>query len=56
MRGKRKFVMALLWWAGSTAGLLLKLIGPGEYVALCGLNLGLYGAANVGSAFVANGK
>jgi hypothetical protein len=56
MRGKRKFVIALLWWAGATAGLLAGFLAGGEYVAICGLDVGLYGAANFGEHWVQNGK
>jgi hypothetical protein len=48
-KGKRKFIIALLCWAGATAGLLLSKLDGGAYVAALGLVMGLYGAANVGA-------
>lgn len=56
MQGKRKFIIALLWWVSATVGLLAGLLAGGEYVAICGLDIGLYGAANVGSHWANNGK
>jgi hypothetical protein len=52
LKRKRKFIMALLCWAGATAGMLLGKLGGAEYVTTLALTLGLYGGANVGKAWV----
>jgi hypothetical protein len=49
--GYRKFIVALLFWLSSTALCLLGLIDGGDFVAVTGLVVGLYGAANAASNY-----
>ncbi len=49
---QRKFIVALVCWAGATLGMLLSKLGGAEYVTALALTLGLYGGANVGKAWV----
>ena len=51
--GYRKFIVALLFWCSATALCLLGMIDGGEFVAVAGLVMGLYGAANAAGKFAA---
>lgn len=51
MIGYRKFAVALLFWASATALSFAGKLAGGEFVAVAGLVMGLYGAANAASKF-----
>ncbi len=51
VKGKRKFVVALLALGMSFALALVGILAGSEWVTAIGLILGLYGAANVGEHF-----
>lgn len=55
LRGKRKFLIALLCWVGATTAVLLGRMSGGEYVMALSWLLGLYGASNVGEHFANRG-
>jgi len=52
LKRQRKFILALLSWAGATVGMLLGKLDGQQYVWALALTLGLYGGANVGKAWV----
>ena len=54
--GYRKFLVALLFWCSATALCLLGMIDGGEFVAVAGLVMGLYGAANAASNYAGGAK
>ena len=47
IRAQRKFTLAMSIYFSSTIALFTEYLGGGEYVALCTLLMGTYGAANV---------
>lgn len=49
--GYRKFIVALLFWASASGLCAAGLIDGGEFVAIAGLVMGLYGAANAAGKF-----
>jgi len=51
MIGYRKFTVAVLFWLGATGLCLLGRIDGGEFVAVAGLVMGLYGASNAASKY-----
>lgn len=54
--GYRKFIVAVLFWLSSTVLCLLGMIDGGEFVAVSGLVMGLYGAANAASKYSGGAK
>ena len=54
LRGKRKFVVALLALCMSFVLALAGILAGGQWVTAIGFVVGLYGAANVGEHFTSN--
>lgn len=51
MIGYRKFAVAVLFWLSATALCLLGRLDGGEFVAVAGLVMGLYGVSNAASKY-----